>query len=414
MLILQAVKRRLKSIGPLYRTNARWKSWRLKLRNRGLADFYRREADRRALSYSEEESVALLRQRLAARGLPRSIPVGQKPRVLWVGTNWNQDNSGFLSALQRCAEVRAVVDWNGEYGLRSDSPLLYDPSLVKRNSQMLVKQIAEFRRNGPVDLVFGQMWANFLSPDALRHARDAGAVTVNLALDDRLPEHWAWHHHVRLGAVGLCAAVDLTLTTSPEALVRYWVEDCPAVFFAMASDANIFRPSPESEKEFDVTFVGARYGIRAEIVDALQHAGVSIDAFGPGWPNGPVSAERAAEIFSRSRIILGIGTVGHNHDVYTLKLRDFDAPMAGALYLTHRNPDLTPLYEEGQEIVCYASIDECIEKVRYYLSHPEERMSIAARGLQRARREHTWDRRFEYLFNIVGLRSQRDATVDVA
>ncbi len=265
-----------------------------------------------------------------------------------------------------------------------------------------------------MDLVFGQMWTTFLSPDALEHARVVGAVTINLALDDRLPEHWAWHRHIRLGAVGFCSTADLTLTTTPEALLRYRVEGCPAIFFAMASDATLFRPSPESEKEFDLTFVGARYGIRAEVVEALQGAGIAVAAFGPGWANGAVNAERAAEIFRRSRIILGIGTVAHNNDVYTLKLRDFDAPMSGALYLTHCNPDLRGLYEENREIVCYASIKECIETARYYLEHPAERMAIAERGLQRARREHTWDRRFDQLFKLVGIRSETDAPVYVA
>ena len=402
MAILHLVKQRLKRLQPLYRANARWKSWRLKRRNRDLDTFYQREAARRSVAYSEKESIATLRQRLASRGLPRRV---ERPRVLWVGTNWNQDNSGFLAALQRHADVRIVVDWNGDYGLRSDSPVLWDPSLVERNTEALLKQIDEFRAGGPVDLVFGQMWANYLSPSALQFAREIGAVTGNLALDDRLPEHWAWHRGTRLGAVGLCSAVDLTLTTSPEALIRYHVEGSPAIFFPMASDPNIFRPSLESEKEFDVTFVGARYGVRASIVDALQQAGVSVVAFGPGWPRGAVSAQKAAEIFGRARIILGIGTVGHNDDVYTLKLRDFDAPMSGALYLTHRNPDLMTLYEENREIVCYASIDECIEKARYYLGHPEDRVAIAARGLQRARREHTWDRRFKQLFDVIGFTS---------
>ena len=402
MAFFQRVKHGLKRIGPIDRANARWKSWRLKKRNRDLDAFYHREASRRSVEYSEQGSVDALRERLARRGLPRRV---ERPRVLWVGTNWNQDNSGFLAALQRCSDVRVAVDWNGNYGLRSDSPTLYDPSLVERNTKVLIEQIDDFRASGPIDAVFGQMWANYLSPGALHYAREVGAVTVNVALDDRLPEHWATLHGKRLGAVGLCSALDLTLTTSPEALLRYRVEDSPAIFFPMASDPNIFQPAPESQKEFDVSFVGARYGIRASIVDALQRAGVSVAAFGPGWPRGSVSAEKAAEIFGRSRIILGIGTVGHNDDVYTLKLRDFDAPMSGALYLTHRNPDLMTLYEENREIVCYGSIGECIEKARYYLGHPEDRVAIAARGLQRAQREHTWDRRFKQLFDVIGFTS---------
>jgi hypothetical protein len=43
---------------------------------------------------------------------------------------------------------------------------------------------------------------------------------------------------------------------------------------------------PEVEKIYAVSFVGARYGIREEIVMALRSAGIEIAAFGQGWEGG--------------------------------------------------------------------------------------------------------------------------------
>ncbi|MDB4913289.1 MAG: ykvP 2 [Gemmatimonadetes bacterium] len=137
------------------------------------------------------------------------------------------------------------------------------------------------------------------------------------------------------------------------------------------------------------------------MVTALEQAGVHVSSYGPGWPNGPIGADLVATVFAQSRIILGVGTIAHNASVYTLKLRDFDAPMAGALYITHRNPDLARLYTEGVEIECYEDTAELVQKVKYYLAHPAQRIGVAARGRARALRDHTWDKRLAELFAVL-------------
>ncbi|MBU4432777.1 glycosyltransferase, partial [Patescibacteria group bacterium] len=52
---------------------------------------------------------------------------------------------------------------------------------------------------------------------------------------------------------------------------------------------------------------------------------------------------------------------------------------------------------------CYLTIDECVKKIRYYLDHPAERQSLAAAGMARARRDHTWEKRLAVAFNALGL-----------
>jgi spore maturation protein CgeB len=39
-----------------------------------------------------------------------------------------------------------------------------------------------------------------------------------------------------------------------------------------------------------------------------------------------------------------------------------------------------------------------VAQCRYYLAHDEERERIRRAGHERARRDHTWERRFEGLF----------------
>lgn len=72
--------------------------------------------------------------------------------------------------------------------------------------------------------------------------------------------------------------------------------------------------------------------------------------------------------------------------------------MAGAFYVTGYLPELALHYEIGKEIVCCSSTSEMVDRCRYYLAHDEEREGIRRAGHARARRDHTWTRRFEGLF----------------
>ena len=391
----------LKRSALLYDANARLKASQTRRALVRLKRRYERLARERGIVYSEVAALDLLRERLKRRGLDVAPKTKGGLRILWTGANWFQDSSGFLAGLEQMGAVQLFHHAPGKYGLRQTGD-----GDVPVNDLAMSKYIDASETGPAFDLVMGQMWANFISAGALDRVRERGIVTINVSMDDRLPEHWRSKGGLRLGSVGLGPGLDMVLTSSPECCERYLVENCPALFFPMASDPLRFKPYPESEKKYDVSFVGSKYGLRGRIVEALEHAGVHVETFGPGWPNGSIDASRSAEVFGRSRIILGIGTIAHNDDLFTLKLRDFDATTAGALYLTHRNPDLLTLFSEGKEIVCYESIEECVHKVKYYLAHPAHRMAIAASGMARAHREHTWEQRIGKTLARMGLLAQ--------
>jgi spore maturation protein CgeB len=397
-------KQFLKRSSLLLAVNARVKARALRRARQRLIDTYAAIASERGVVYDAASVAAQVHGRIAARGTVAPLP--PRPKILWVGADINQDLAGFLPALEARADVVRFHRSSGEYGERVRSadgiPRPYDADVVALNDADILRTLREARYEGaPFHMLLGQMWAHTVSTAALQEAQRLGCVTVNVSMDDRLPELWSsWRGH-RLGSVGLIDGLDLVLTTSSECCLWYTIEGCPALWWPLASDPAIFTPRPESGKRYDISFVGSRYGVRAEIVESLLAAGIDVAAFGPGWPRGPVPVERVAEIFAESRIILGIGTIAHNRDIFTIKLRDFDAPMAGALYITHRNPDLSALFEEDREIVCYGTMDELRDKVRHYLSDTDARATIAAAGRRRAEREHTWQRRFDQMFAVL-------------
>ena len=86
-----------------------------------------------------------------------------------------------------------------------------------------------------------------------------------------------------------------------------------------------------------------------------------------------------------------------------VKLRDFEVPLAGGFYLVERVAEYEEFFRPGVEVETWETVDELIDKIRYYLDHDAERRQIAEAGRRRAVAEHTWDKRFAMLFRELGL-----------
>ena len=397
------IRSSLKKVPFVYFLNATLKARNNTTRMALLYRTYREKAQAAGIRYSESEMKDIVRTRLARRGIITS-PSRGRLRIFWVGAHYEQDKSGFLKGLESFGEVVTFRNAHGMYGL--EYPDKYDrrlssPDVVKRNSDCLLLQAEKAHRKAPIHVLMGQMWANVLDADALAGVQRMGIPTVNISMDDKLPVHWDFYKGRRMGSVGLTTGLDLVLTTSPDTCLWYLIEGCPAIYWPLASDPDLFFPRPE--KIFDVVFVGGKYGMREKLVDALISADIKVDAFGPGWPNGFIDAKRISEVFGQAKIILGSGYVGYNADILTIKLRDFDATMSGALYLTNRNPDLLLLFSEGTEIECYDTTEECIRKAKYYLANPSKREALAEAGLRKCRENHSWRRNLLNVLKILNL-----------
>ena len=322
------------------------------------------------------------------------------PNIFVLGTDEHQDRSGMLQALERIGDVSCFTRADGSYGQIDPAP----PALRKKmNTVRLWELIQQLHRQGKTpDLLIAQTWASVIEPTIFSRIRNVfDTVVINISMDDR---HQYWGAKVngeREGTFPLIPHIDLTLTAAPECVAWYEKEGCPALFFPEASDPDIFHPMPELPKLYEVCFVGLRYGIREKIVKGLQKAGILVAAYGAGWDGGRLDTKDVPQLFAQSKIVLGVGTIGHCEDFYAFKMRDFDGPMSGSCYVTHDNPDLQLVYKVGEDIVTYRSVDDCIDKVRWYLSHEDERERVAQAGRARALTDHTWDKRFQGLVDFL-------------
>lgn len=374
------------------------------LKSRKLKKDYQRTVQLYARRKSAGSAEALLDQRAGDR-LARLYHNGRPLRILFLGTDEQQDRGGTLQALNLFGDLTCFYREDGSYGQNHPGSAF---SRQQANTARLRSIMQQLHAEGKTPhLLIAQTWASFIDPEFLGSIRRTyGTIIINIAMDDR---HQYWGEKLNGqwgGTCGLIPHIDLALTAAPECVDWYLKEGCPALFFPEASDPQIFYPQPELPKIHDVSFVGGRYGIRERMVLRLREAGIPVTAYGSGWENGRIPTADVPQLFAWSKIVLGVGTIGHCHDFYSLKMRDFDGPMSGSLYLTHDNPDLDQLYDVGREIVTYQDIDDCIDKARYYLDHDRQREQIAGAGHQRASRQHTWEKRFGELFSFLNLTNQ--------
>lgn len=336
------------------------------------------------------------------------ITKNQKPRIIWVGANYEQDYSGFVQALSRIGDVTVFTRNSGSYGLEAPvirESIIFDKERQK-NSDRLYSIFEELGGSQGVDVVMGQMWSTLVDPAVLNKIRSTGVVVINVAMDDKLPVHWKTDSRGRLaGAIGLADSVDLTLNTSKQAVSLYAERGLPCIYWPLASDGGVFVPA--ESKKYDVVFIGSNYGVRAKVISDLLSAGIDVKAFGPGFPSGLLGPEESAKIFGEAKIVLGIGFVGYSQRISTLKLRDFDAMFTGALYITSRNEDLEEIFFEGEHIAYYDSTQHLISLIKYYLEHDEERKRIARSALKNANAHHRWDSRIEDIFNFLGVKFEQ-------
>jgi hypothetical protein len=93
----------------------------------------------------------------------------------------------------------------------------------------------------------------------------------------------------------------------------------------------------------------------------------------------------------------GSSTISH------VRLRDFEAPMCRTCYLTGHNDEIADFYVLGREIDTYRDKSELIDKTRFYLAHATAAEKLREAGYRRAIRDHSWTRRFDELFQKIGV-----------
>ena len=103
-------------------------------------------------------------------------------------------------------------------------------------------------------------------------------------------------------------------------------------------------------------------------------------------------------VFLNSKINLNI-TLRSIHS--GIPLRAFDIMGCGGFLLTNFQADFLDYFVPDEDFVYYESREDLLNKIEYYLSHDKERCAIAANGLNKVSRGHSYVDRARYIADMV-------------
>lgn len=360
--------------------------WILKKSKREDA-FYKQAA-------KEFYSLDLVRKKLSEKQYKRHP---DKLKILMVYKNHNWEDANLPPALAKFGEVI-------KYDMNNINPYSLWWQLFGKNkfNRKFLKDLDGLVKKENVNFIFFYTSGLVFTPKTFKRIDALNLPTVNLSLDDHLkfrgyPTPTGWS-----GNKDICKYITVTVTSYREACEKYLYEGGIPLYLPEGGNQDIFRPIAGVAKDIDVCFVGKNYGIREDVVNFLKNNGVNIQVYGSGWPNGPVSISKLVESYSRSKIAIGFSDSWANEN-FDIPGRDFEVPLIGPMYLTQYNAKIADYYIPGQEIVLYKDKQDLLEKIRYYLNNDNERENIAKNGRMRALNDHTWEKRFDYIFRILEL-----------
>jgi spore maturation protein CgeB len=318
--------------------------------------------------------------------------------ILAIYHHYNWENTALKPALEKFGRVRHY-DWFERFNHQRRD---WRSSLKAQMNRDLLARVESWIAEKRPDVIFCYLSGELVDPETVRGLRAFGVPLIHLSLNDKEGFVGKVRGGLAFGSRDICRYFDLAWTSTADAVKKYCVAGAVPLYLPEGANPDIHRPL-NLEKTIAVSFVGQCYGNRPAILRRLVEAGIRVEAFGPGWPAGPLSLEEMVGMYSRSRINLGFGGVGAYDKTYCLKGRDFEIPMSGGLYLTEYHPELETVYALGKEIVVYRDFDELVGEIHRLLEGPDEAEAVRQAGFRRARRDHTWEKRFERIFALLNL-----------
>lgn len=212
------------------------------------------------------------------------------------------------------------------------------------------------------------------------------------------------------------AVYDLILTSFPHFVDRFRHMGGNSEYFRLGFEATILDRLEGSEIRYPAGFVGTYSGptgAHPEGTRLLEYVAsrVPVHFWGQGQdalrPDSPIRHRFNGEAWGTDMygVLAQAGIVLNRHagwaERYANNMRLYEATGVGAMLLTDDKDNLNDLFLVGKEVVAYRSQYECVEYLKYYLEHEDERAAIAAAGQRRTLNEHTYYHRMQELLQIV-------------
>ena len=233
---------------------------------------------------------------------------------------------------------------------------------------------------GPPDVIFHMDWGRHLS-HILSKLKNTGAYCIMEAGDD--PQNQG-RNEVK------APYFDLILTPDYESNEYYKSKGYNSVWWTHFADTEIHFPQKVEPKYSAVTSRGLG---GSPFLDNLTIHG-----------NGAVANHNGFMGVEHSKFLCEGLMVVQNSRWGEITRRLFEAAACGKMVLTDRLNESKKLHElliEGEEIVYYNDLADCINKINYYKNNPKEREKIAKKGKKKVLKYHTQIKRVDTLLKFI-------------
>lgn len=245
------------------------------------------------------------------------------------------------------------------------------------------------------------MYGNFDLHLLIDHGEDG----IGVPLDFELPHpnaYWIADSHLgyeyRLNRAKQFDFVFASHKPSIEKFIRDGIPAEKIRYLPWAAESTCYRPVPIVEK-YDWCFIGHMNNqFRIDLVDRFcKEWPLGTNGY-LGWRmpefQGHNILDDVAKKFSQSRIVLNESILDD------VNMRSFEALACKRLLLTEDVPGVRDHFEDGKHLVLFKTIDEAVEKARYYLAHDDERSAIAEAGYREFLDKHTYMHRAQEILKV--------------
>lgn len=210
-------------------------------------------------------------------------------------------------------------------------------------------------------------------------------------------------------------AYDICAISNPTSIKDYKKWGCENVFFwplgSVQFDEKLFQNlDPLSNRRDEIIFIGSKNGVpkyryfgeffnlykKRKFMIKLEKEFPNLKAFGKGWKNGFIDNNDVPFSYLNSRIGLNV----HN-SIGPVNSRLYDLAAFGVLQICDNKDNLDHVFKEGLEIIGFNTIEECIEKIKYYSTHLDESQKIVDLAKKRFEQNYTDDKIWENFINNI-------------
>lgn len=260
---------------------------------------------------------------------------------------------------------------------------------------------AEFLRRALVDRGWQaeiRVRSEWYKPFAGGYSLMLRGVTQHVPNADRISMIWNISHPERV-SFNEFKSYDIDCVASGKYSAELNEAGIPAVELPQCADKSFYRPPNKKEKRYDLLFIANTRGVERDIIRKLLPTDYNLAVYGKGWETmlSPqqicgryVSNRDLPDTYNEACIVLN----DHWDDMREKGFannRIYDALAAGSFVISDRVDGMDP--ELIDSIETYSERSDLLEKVSFYMEHPEKRAEKAAKGQQYVLGKHTFEHR---------------------